>query len=140
MSNRFWRCTDILMRTWQCCTQQRWLSLSNTCTVMASCTGSFAFIVLAQVTYFSNRLGFKSTIRCIFNVDFGLIRIMLYRRDLKPDNMLVAADGHLKLTDFGLSTVTLRRGKCDSLNLYSRAFCLICYFHLIAYVYSYSTK
>jgi serine/threonine protein kinase len=63
-----------------------------------------------------------------FYVDFGLIRIMLYRRDLKPDNMLVAADGHLKLTDFGLSTVTLRRGKCDSLNLYSRAFCLIVIF------------
>lgn len=60
-----------------------------------------------------------------FYADFRLIRIMLYRRDLKPDNMLVAADGHLKLTDFGLSTVTLRRGKCDALSLYSRAFCMV---------------
>lgn len=32
-------------------------------------------------------------------------------RDLKPDNMLISNQGHIKLTDFGLSRVTLNRGK-----------------------------
>ncbi|XP_026699198.1 serine/threonine-protein kinase greatwall [Athene cunicularia] len=38
--------------------------------------------------------------------DFNYIHVF---RDLKPDNMLISNQGHIKLTDFGLSRVTLNR-------------------------------
>lgn len=41
---------------------------------------------------------------CIFR------RHGIIHRDLKPDNILISESGHLKLTDFGLSQVTLHRG------------------------------
>jgi len=49
---------------------------------------------------------------------YELHKLGVVHRDLKPDNMLIGTDGHMKLTDFGLSYIGLMDKK-DEINVLS---------------------
>ncbi|XP_061777589.1 serine/threonine-protein kinase greatwall isoform X2 [Nerophis ophidion] len=58
--------------------------------------------------YFDQDMAVKYTSEVALALDY-LHRHGIIHRDLKPDNMLVSNEGHIKLTDFGLSKVNLDR-------------------------------
>jgi cell cycle protein kinase DBF2 len=47
----------------------------------------------------------------------ALHKLGYIHRDLKPENFLVAASGHIKLTDFGLSSGILATDRIESMRL-----------------------
>ncbi|KAM4605948.1 serine/threonine-protein kinase greatwall [Polymixia lowei] len=58
--------------------------------------------------YFDQDMAVKYISEVALALDY-LHRHGIIHRDLKPDNMLVSNEGHIKLTDFGLSKVKLDR-------------------------------
>ncbi|XP_061093333.1 serine/threonine-protein kinase greatwall isoform X1 [Conger conger] len=58
--------------------------------------------------YFEEDMAMKYVSEVALALDY-LHRHGIIHRDLKPDNMLVSNEGHIKLTDFGLSKVKLDR-------------------------------
>ncbi|KAI4878314.1 hypothetical protein NFI96_017966 [Prochilodus magdalenae] len=58
--------------------------------------------------YFEEDMSLKYISEVALALDY-LHRHGIIHRDLKPDNMLVSNEGHIKLTDFGLSKVKLDR-------------------------------
>lgn len=47
----------------------------------------------------------------------ALHKLGYIHRDLKPENFLIGADGHIKLTDFGLSSGILAGDRIESMRL-----------------------
>ncbi|XP_068615288.1 serine/threonine-protein kinase greatwall-like [Brachionichthys hirsutus] len=58
--------------------------------------------------YFDQDMSVKYIAEVALALDY-LHRHAIIHRDLKPDNMLLSNEGHIKLTDFGLSKVKLDR-------------------------------
>ncbi|CAL1597273.1 unnamed protein product [Knipowitschia caucasica] len=58
--------------------------------------------------YFDQDMSIKYISEVALALDY-LHRHGIIHRDLKPDNMLISNEGHIKLTDFGLSKVKLDR-------------------------------
>ncbi|MBZ3880592.1 Serine/threonine-protein kinase greatwall [Sciurus carolinensis] len=84
-------------------------SASNVYLVMEYLIGGDVKSLLHIYGYFDEEMAVKYISEVALALDY-LHRHGIIHRDLKPDNMLISNEGHIKLTDFGLSKVTLNRG------------------------------
>ncbi|EMP37031.1 Serine/threonine-protein kinase greatwall [Chelonia mydas] len=85
-------------------------SANNVYLVMEYLIGGDVKSLLHIYGYFDEEMAVKYISEAALALDY-LHRHGIIHRDLKPDNMLISNEGHVKLTDFGLSRVTLNRGK-----------------------------
>ncbi|MEJ1284352.1 microtubule associated serine/threonine kinase-like [Cricetulus griseus] len=83
-------------------------SASNVYLVMEYLIGGDVKSLLHIYGYFDEEMAIKYISEVALALDY-LHRHGIIHRDLKPDNMLISNEGHIKLTDFGLSKVTLNR-------------------------------
>ncbi|XP_012658717.1 serine/threonine-protein kinase greatwall [Otolemur garnettii] len=83
-------------------------SASNVYLVMEYLIGGDVKSLLHIYGYFDEEMAVKYVSEVALALDY-LHRHGIIHRDLKPDNMLISNEGHIKLTDFGLSKVTLNR-------------------------------
>ncbi|XP_009896913.2 serine/threonine-protein kinase greatwall [Dryobates pubescens] len=83
-------------------------SANNVYLVMEYLIGGDVKSLLHIYGYFDEEMAIKYISEAALALDY-LHRHGIIHRDLKPDNMLISNQGHIKLTDFGLSRVTLNR-------------------------------
>ncbi|XP_041039187.1 serine/threonine-protein kinase greatwall isoform X2 [Carcharodon carcharias] len=83
-------------------------SANNVYLVMEYLNGGDVKSLLHIYGYFDEDMAVKYISEVAVALDY-LHRHGIIHRDLKPDNMLISNQGHIKLTDFGLSRVTLNR-------------------------------
>ncbi|XP_077792953.1 serine/threonine-protein kinase greatwall isoform X3 [Podarcis muralis] len=83
-------------------------SANNVYLVMEYLIGGDVKSLLHIYGYFDEEMAVKYISEVALALDY-LHRHGIIHRDLKPDNMLISNEGHIKLTDFGLSRVTLNR-------------------------------
>ncbi|KAM6422560.1 serine/threonine-protein kinase greatwall isoform 2-T2 [Rhynochetos jubatus] len=83
-------------------------SANNVYLVMEYLIGGDVKSLLHIYGYFDEEMAVKYISEVALALDY-LHRHGIIHRDLKPDNMLISNQGHIKLTDFGLSRVTLNR-------------------------------
>ncbi|XP_053118442.1 serine/threonine-protein kinase greatwall isoform X2 [Hemicordylus capensis] len=83
-------------------------SANNVYLIMEYLIGGDVKSLLHIYGYFDEEMAVKYTSEAALALDY-LHRHGIIHRDLKPDNMLISNEGHIKLTDFGLSRVTLNR-------------------------------
>ncbi|KAM8967584.1 serine/threonine-protein kinase greatwall isoform 2-T2 [Pelodytes ibericus] len=83
-------------------------SANNIYLIMEYLIGGDVKSLLHIYGYFDEEMAVKYTSEVALALDY-LHRHGIIHRDLKPDNMLISNEGHIKLTDFGLSKVTLKR-------------------------------
>ncbi|XP_031795682.1 serine/threonine-protein kinase greatwall isoform X3 [Sarcophilus harrisii] len=83
-------------------------SANNVYLVMEYLIGGDVKSLLHIYGYFDEEMAIKYISEVALALDY-LHRHGIIHRDLKPDNMLISNEGHIKLTDFGLSKVALNR-------------------------------
>ncbi|XP_036616221.1 serine/threonine-protein kinase greatwall isoform X1 [Trichosurus vulpecula] len=83
-------------------------SANNVYLVMEYLIGGDVKSLLHIYGFFEEEMAVKYISEVALALDY-LHRHGIIHRDLKPDNMLISNEGHIKLTDFGLSKVALNR-------------------------------
>ncbi|XP_017847518.1 serine/threonine-protein kinase greatwall isoform X2 [Drosophila busckii] len=83
-------------------------SLSSVYLVMEYMVGGDLKSLLAMFGYFEEATARFYVAEMVMALQY-LHQHGIVHRDIKPDNMLISATGHVKLTDFGLSKIELRR-------------------------------
>eukprot|EP01125_Pyxidicula_operculata_P019295 TRINITY_DN698_c0_g1_i2.p1 TRINITY_DN698_c0_g1~~TRINITY_DN698_c0_g1_i2.p1 ORF type:complete len:1300 (+),score=335.10 TRINITY_DN698_c0_g1_i2:220-4119(+) len=89
--------------------------------VMEYLIGGDLASLLHNMSYFDEPMVKRYTAEIVLALEY-LHSIGIVHRDLKPDNLLIGHDGHLKMTDFGLSKIGMfnnesevRTDRCDPL-------------------------